>query len=64
MSILEFKNRKHILNRFYLERITYDFNFKIKHIKKINDMYKNKINIIKGIHEKEVLIYKYLCKLK
>ena len=64
MSILEFKNRKHILNRFYLERITYDFNFKIKHIKRVDDMYKNKINIIKGIHEKEVLIYKYLCKLK
>lgn len=65
MSILEFKNKKYILNRFYLERINHKFNFKRTiNIKKIDDMYKNRINYINGIEEREALIYTYLCKLK
>lgn len=51
----EVKMEKYILNRFYLERINYDFNFKEKNVSNYKKMFKNKINYIKGIHEKVFL---------
>ena len=50
-NIKDIYNYKYILNRFYIERMNYTFNYKVKSISNINDMYKNKANIINGIHE-------------
>lgn len=61
MLIKEMQNTKYILNRFYLERILYDFKFRRIDIKHYKNMYKNRINYINGIHEKKVL-YKLFSK--
>lgn len=55
MSIKEIKQVKFIMLRFYLERIYRKFDYPKKQIKKIDNMYKNKINYIELIHEKEFL---------
>ena len=56
----EYKNIKHLLNRFYLERVLYSFNYKTKRIISINNMYRNKTHIINGECEHDYLIkYKY-----
>lgn len=53
LSILKYiKSLKYIMNKFYLERILYKFNFKgLKSINNINKIYKNKLNYINGIRE-------------
>ena len=63
-SILEeMKNRKYILNRFYIERMNRDFNFNKKiHIKSKDEMYKNRNNIINGRNEKIFLLREYRVK--
>ena len=49
MSVLEFKNKIYILNKFYLERLNHDFKFyKIANIKNIEGMYKNRNNYLYG----------------
>jgi len=55
MSIDEIKKVKYLVTRFYLERINRNFNYPKKNIKKIDSMYKNKINYIGNIHEKSFL---------
>ncbi len=55
-SFLEYKNRRYILNRFYLERITHEFSYPYKKIKRYEDMYKNHRHHINGIEEREYLL--------
>ncbi len=55
-SIKEFKDKEYILNRFYLERITHEFNYPYLNIKQISSMYKNKRHYIDGLEEKEYLL--------
>ena len=55
-TIQELKNRKYYMMRFYLERLNYDFHFKkISHIKKLSNMYKNRLHVIRGVGEKAYL---------
>ena len=63
MSYQEFCNKKHILNRFYLERMNRDFSFPLKRkIKKIDEMYKNRENILQGMREHEFIKKAYYSK--
>ncbi len=55
-TIEEIKASFLIVQKFYLERILYDFKYPRKNISKKEDMYKNKINYINGIHEKKFLL--------
>ncbi len=55
MGIEEYRTRKYLLNRFYLERWQYEFEYKRKDIECLKNAYKNRINYIDGIHEKKVL---------
>lgn len=55
MCISEFKNEPFIVNRFLVERLNYTFHYPKKNVKKLDDMYKNRVNYIKNRHEKEVL---------
>lgn len=63
MSYQEFCNKKHILNRFYLERMNRDFSFPLKmNIKKLDEMYKNRENIMQGMREHEFIKEAYYSK--
>lgn len=55
MTIEEIKNRDFLANRFYVERMNYDFYYRRKDIRKKENMYKNRINYINGEHEKGFL---------
>ncbi len=55
-SFLEYKNRRYVLNRFYLERITRKFSYPYKNIKRYENMYKNHRHYINGIEEREYLL--------
>lgn len=58
--LLDYKNIKYQVNKFYLERILYTFNYKLKKIKTIKNMFRNKVHTIDGIKEREYLLkYKY-----
>ena len=59
-TIEEFKNKKYILNRFYLERLHHTFVFPLKaYITKKSNMYKNRHNIIIGKDEQKFLQEEY-----
>ncbi len=51
----EVKNIKFIMGRFYLERIIKTFSYKIKDVHKKENMFKNRVNYINGIHERDYL---------
>ncbi len=53
--IEEFKMRKYALAKFYVERMTYDFYYSRIDISKMKNMFKNRTNYIKDVHEKEFL---------
>lgn len=55
MCIEEMRNEPHIMNRFYVERMNYDFDYTRKNIKKLEAMHKNRNNYIDGVFEKEKL---------
>lgn len=55
MTLDEIKNKKYIINRFYLERMTRNFNYPIKKIGNYKKMYKNRVHYIKNVHEKDYL---------
>lgn len=62
-TVNEFKNRKHMQNRFYLERSLERVNFeKDAYISKKEQMYKNRHNVIEGIEENRYLKSLYLYK--
>lgn len=51
----EMSSRKYIVNRFYLERLHYDFDYPKKKIKKKEQMLKNRTHLIDGVDEKDYL---------
>ena len=55
MCIKEYRSRKYLIIKFYLERINHEFKYKIKNILRIDEMYKNRVHIIRGMHEKEYI---------
>ena len=56
MQYKEISMHKYIINRFYLERMNNTFIFKKRaYINKVQDMYKNKINILNGKKENEFI---------
>ena len=60
MNIIEYKNRLYLLNRFYLERMNYDFShYKRVYIYNVNKMYKNKYHYICNQNERAYLRKKY-----
>lgn len=55
MCIEEVRNEPLVMNRFYLERLNRIFKYERKNIRRKEDMYKNRTNYVRGVHEKEVL---------
>lgn len=55
MAIDEYKSRKYVLNRFYVERLNHEFSYPKKEVFKLKNLFKNRTNYIGGIHEKKVL---------
>lgn len=55
--VQEHRNEKYIMNRFFIERLNYDFDFKRKNIKNYKNMFKNRLNFIDGVHEKLFLAH-------
>lgn len=57
ISLIEYlKSFKYLINKFYIERIIYDINYKgLKSVKSLNDLKKNNFNYINGIGEKVYL---------
>lgn len=53
--IEEYKNKRFIILRFHLERMEREYKYPITKIKKIENMYKNRINYINEEHEKKFL---------
>ena len=54
------KEIKYIFNKFYIERIIYEIEYKgLISVKKISDLHKNKFNYINGLKENEYISSKY-----
>lgn len=51
----EMKLQKYARARFYVERMNYDFYYSRLDVSNISMMYKNRVNYIDGVHEKECL---------
>lgn len=51
----EYKSRKYVLNRFYIERLTHSFDYPKKEVFKLKNLFKNRTNYVGGIHEKKAL---------
>ena len=60
-SLLKYiKNIKYIINKFYIERSIYNIKYNgLKSIDNIDKLYKNNLNYINGINEKDYLNKKY-----
>ncbi len=55
MIIREIRMRPYLLSMFYLERMNGDFSYKRVDIENRKSMYKNRVNYIRGVHEKDYL---------
>ena len=55
-TIEEYKTNKYLMNKYYLERVLYDFNYNIINITSKDKMFRNKKHIINGIDEKKYLL--------
>ena len=55
MAIQEIRTHKYACLKFYLERMNYHFYYARIDVPTMSAMFKNKINYIEGIHEKEYL---------
>lgn len=51
----EWKMRKYVLMKFYIERMNYDFYYTRADISCLSGMFKNRTNYINGIHEREYI---------
>ena len=54
------KESKYVMNKFYLERIIYNLDYNgLKSINCVSNIYKNNLNYINGVCEKDFLMNKY-----